>query len=160
MLKLDEYCFNHPVYFRSSADPSFVEAVEGLEPSKDRHEFFLDVVPRLGLPFAAQPRYQLNVVIGSSVDPEWAVIAAMQKELVLPLLWGQEGFPGPTPEMVTLTKVGLDGPRVLAIAVSAACFATAAVLLAVSAVHLVRRVGGWTSLGGNSNSISQSEVVC
>ena len=32
--------------------------MEGLSPSKERHEFFLDVVPRLGLPFAAQPRYQ------------------------------------------------------------------------------------------------------
>ena len=95
----------------SSADPSFGEAVEGLSPSKERHEFFLDVVPRLGLPFAAQPRYQLNVVVGSAADPGWPAIAAMRKELVLPLLWGQEGYPGPTREMVTLTRIGLEGPR-------------------------------------------------
>ena len=91
-----------------NADPSFAEAVEGLDPNKERHEFFLDVVPRLGLPFAAQPRYQLNVVVGSSADPGWPAIAAMRKEIVLPLLWGQEGYPGPTPEMLTLTKVYIN----------------------------------------------------
>ena len=54
---------------------------------------------------------QLNVVVGSAADPGWPAIAAMRKELVLPLLWGQEGYPGPTREMVTLTRIGLEGPR-------------------------------------------------
>ena len=57
------------------------------------------------------PSPQLNVVVGSAADPGWPAIAAMRKELVLPLLWGQEGYPGPTREMVTLTRIGLEGPR-------------------------------------------------
>jgi scavenger receptor class B protein 1 len=40
-----------------NADPSYVDAIEGMRPVKEKHEFFMDVVPRFGLPLAAQPRY-------------------------------------------------------------------------------------------------------
>ena len=34
------------------ADPSFLEAVEGLKPEKEKHQFFMDVVPEFGFPLA------------------------------------------------------------------------------------------------------------
>ena len=57
-------------------------------------------------------------------------------------------------------KIGLEGPRVLAVALSAACLSAAAALLAFSLFHVVcrRLTGRRSSLGGNSNSSSESEV--
>ena len=34
------------------ADPSFLAAVEGLKPEKEKHQFFMDVVPEFGFPLA------------------------------------------------------------------------------------------------------------
>ncbi len=129
-----------------NADPSYVEAVEGMRPSKATHEFFLDIVPRFGVPLAAQPRYQLNVIVGSGVDPEWPVIGSMKKEIVLPLLWGQEGFPSPSDEMVRLTRLGLNGPHVAALVGAGLCFAVAVTLLVCTIVHTARKQSKWADL--------------
>lgn len=45
------------------ADPSFLNAVEGLNPQKEKHQFFMDVVPEFGFPLAIRPRFQLNIII-------------------------------------------------------------------------------------------------
>ena len=45
------------------ADPKLLERVEGLNPEKSKHEFYMDVEPQSGRPLAMQNRYQLNVVI-------------------------------------------------------------------------------------------------
>ncbi len=34
------------------ADPSFSEAVVGMNPDKEKHQFFIDVVPEFGFPLA------------------------------------------------------------------------------------------------------------
>ena len=49
------------------ADPSLLDTVVGLKPQKEKHEFYMDVVPELGFPLAIRPRFQLNVVIKAAV---------------------------------------------------------------------------------------------
>ena len=83
-----------------NADPSFLEAFAGgLHPEKEKHEFYMDVVPQFGFPLAIRPRFQLNIVIGSGVDPGWSVIERMQEEIVMPFLWAQDGFDEPSKDM-------------------------------------------------------------
>ena len=47
---------------------NFVKAVEGLNPDKEQHQFYLDLNPELGIPLAIRPRFQLNVIINRDED--------------------------------------------------------------------------------------------
>uniref|UniRef100_A0A8B9I217 Scavenger receptor class B member 1 n=1 Tax=Anser brachyrhynchus TaxID=132585 RepID=A0A8B9I217_9AVES len=49
---------SHPHFY--NADPSLVNAVEGLHPSKEHHALFLDVHPMTGVPMNCSIRLQLN----------------------------------------------------------------------------------------------------
>ncbi|CAB4062339.1 SCARB1 [Lepeophtheirus salmonis] len=83
----DNYeCFKSGVYSMEPSDPSFLEGVEGLNPQKEKHEFYMDVVPEFGFPLAIRPRFQLNVVIGD------------------------DGFDEPSEPMAEAIKFGLDAP--------------------------------------------------
>ena len=50
------------------ADPSFLEAVGGLSPTKEKHEFYVDISPQFGFPLAIRPRFQLNAIIRRDTD--------------------------------------------------------------------------------------------
>jgi scavenger receptor class B protein 1 len=49
--------------FFFQADPSYLNAVVGLEPNKSKHEFYIDVAPDFGFPLAMRPRFQLNAAL-------------------------------------------------------------------------------------------------
>ena len=42
--------------------------MEGLNPQKEKHEFYVDVAPDFGFPLAIRPKFQLNVVINKDTD--------------------------------------------------------------------------------------------
>merc|ERR1711892_1178525 len=44
-------------------DQPFLDAVDGLKPNKEEHQFYVDVVPEFGFPLAIRPRFQLNAII-------------------------------------------------------------------------------------------------
>ncbi|NWX00693.1 SCRB1 protein, partial [Caloenas nicobarica] len=78
---------SHPHFY--NADPSLLNAVEGLHPSKDKHGLFLDIHPMTGIPMNCSIKLQLNLYIKQ-------VVGIMQtgkiKPVVLPLLWfGESG---------------------------------------------------------------------
>ena len=50
------------------ADEKYQNAVEGLSPSKEKHEFYVDIAPDFGFPLAIRPKFQLNVVINRDPD--------------------------------------------------------------------------------------------
>ena len=52
------------------ADPSFLAAVSGLNPNKEKHQFYLDVSPEFGIPLAVRPRLQINAIIRKDEDIE------------------------------------------------------------------------------------------
>lgn len=91
------------------------------------------------------------MIIGSGVDPAWPVISSMRKEIVLPLLWGQEGFPAPNSEMIFLTNLGLSGPRLMAMAVSAIFVVIGLVLLLTTVLHMARKTKKWAEQDRESN---------
>lgn len=92
------------------ADREYLDAVEGVHPEKEKHEFFMDVVPEFGFPLAIRPRFQLNIVIGKVQDPENPAFQDMAEEVVLPFLWAQDGFSEPSTELAEAIQFGLDAP--------------------------------------------------
>ena len=59
---------SYPHFYQ--ADPHYLSAVEGLQPDKEKHEFYVDIAPEFGFPLAIRPRFQLNVVIKRDQDIE------------------------------------------------------------------------------------------
>ncbi len=128
---------SYPHFYQ--AHPSFGAAVDGLSPSKEKHEFFIDVVPEFGFPLAIRPRFQLNVVIGSSLDPGWEVIADMREKIVLPFLWAQDGFDEPSESMADDIRFGLAVPEKLPLLAAVVCFAVGGIMLLAVAAYFFWR---------------------
>jgi len=97
---------SYPHFYQ--ADPHYLNAVEGLHPDKERHQFYVDLSPELGFPLAIRPRFQLNLVINR--DEDIPMLSKFPKELVLPFLWAQDGFDQPSKEMAQAIRKGLDIP--------------------------------------------------
>ncbi|RMC05727.1 hypothetical protein DUI87_17270 [Hirundo rustica rustica] len=76
---------SHPHFY--NADPSLVNAVEGLHPSKDQHGLFLDVHPMTGIPMNCSIKLQLNLYIK---QVSGIIQTGKIKPVVLPLLWFAE----------------------------------------------------------------------
>ena len=57
---------SYPHFYQ--ADPSYLAAVSGLSPDKEKHQFYVDVVPEFGFPLAIRPRFQLNIIIRRDKD--------------------------------------------------------------------------------------------
>merc|ERR1712123_423025 len=72
------------------ADPSFLSAVSGLSPDKEKHQFYVDVAPEFGFPLAIRPRFQLNAIIRKDEDID--IMRNFADELILPFLWVQDGL--------------------------------------------------------------------
>jgi hypothetical protein len=117
------------------ADESYQNAVIGLKPDKEKHQFYIDVVPEFGFPLAIRPRFQLNVVIGKSVDDGWDKISGMQDEIVMPFLWAQDGFEEPSEPMADAIKFGLDAPKKLPLMAAVVCFVIGGVLLLTCLIY-------------------------
>ncbi|XP_030814535.1 scavenger receptor class B member 1 [Camarhynchus parvulus] len=76
---------SHPHFY--NADPSLVNAVEGLHPSKEQHGLFLDVHPMTGIPMNCSIKLQLNLYIK---HVSGIIQTGQIKPVVLPLLWFAE----------------------------------------------------------------------
>ena len=129
------------------ADQSFRDAVGGLTPDKEKHQFYLDVVPEFGFPLAIRPRFQLNIVIGSGVDT-WDKISNMQEEIVMPFLWAQDGFDEPSEEMANAISFGLKAPQKLPVLGAVVFFVLGGLLLFVCLGYFI-----WRRRGGASKSL-------
>ncbi|GAB0093508.1 uncharacterized protein DMENIID0001_086580 [Sergentomyia squamirostris] len=69
------------------ADPFYLDQVEGINPSKEKHEFFLTLEPTLGIPLEVAARFQLNLLIRPSPN-----IGLYQDvpTVFFPILWFQQ----------------------------------------------------------------------
>lgn len=97
---------SYPHFYQ--ADQSFRDAVEGMKPEKEKHQFFVDISPEFGFPLAFRPRFQLNAVIRR--DENIPLMSNFVEELVLPFLWAQDGFGEPSDAMAEAIKFGISAP--------------------------------------------------
>lgn len=95
------------------ADPSYREALEGMQPDKEKHQFYADIEPTLGVPLAIRPRFQLNAVIRK--DPDVPIMSNFVDELVLPFLWAEDGFGEPGDELHAALSFGVSAPSKLSL---------------------------------------------
>ncbi len=119
------------------ADRSYLDAVEGLNPNKQEHEFYIDVMPEFGFPLAMRPKFQLNMVIGRHIDPGWMAIRNLPDELVLPFLWAQDGFSKPSEEMASAIKFGLDASTMLPRLGATVCFVLGGIMVLTSLAYFI-----------------------
>lgn len=71
------------------ANTSFIEAVDGMKPEQDKHEFFFDVQPITGTTLSARARAQINIAVLR--NPDFTGIDKVDNTIV-PLLWFDEGL--------------------------------------------------------------------
>jgi hypothetical protein len=132
------------------ADQSFRSAVRGLNPIKEKHQFYIDVVPEFGFPLAMMAQFQLNLVIFRMDDvPE---LANMEKEIVLPFLWAGLGFKEPSAVMADAIKVGLSAPSKYPLLMAVVLFALGGGLLLTSLGYFL-----WRRRNPNVLSINYNE---
>ncbi|NWZ43596.1 SCRB1 protein, partial [Brachypodius atriceps] len=124
---------SHPHFY--NADPSLVDAVEGLHPSKEQHGLFLDVHPMTGIPMNCSIKLQLNLYIKqvSGIKQTGNI-----KPVVLPLLWFAESgsMEGPVlkqfyTNLVLLPSV-MEYLQYILLGLSVPLIISAAVLMAMS----------------------------
>jgi len=71
------------------ANTSFIEAVDGMRPQQDKHQFYFDVQPTTGTTLSARARAQINIAVLRNED-----FSGLHKlnNTIVPLLWFDEGL--------------------------------------------------------------------
>ena len=78
-----------PHFFQ--ADPKLLETVEGLKPEQAKHQFFMDIQPKLGVALKAQARSQINIQMYKMDGVE---VAEGLRDMIFPVLWFESGIDG------------------------------------------------------------------
>ena len=76
-----------PHFFQ--ADPKLLEDVIGLKPEQAKHQLFMDIQPKLGIPLVAQARHQINIQMYKmdEVKP-----AEGLRDMIFPFMWFSSGI--------------------------------------------------------------------
>ncbi|XP_043221777.1 lysosome membrane protein 2-like isoform X1 [Amphibalanus amphitrite] len=119
------------------ADPSIVNKVDGLMPSKDKHQFFVDIVPRVGVSMKAKIRVQINTQIGPVPDIEYT---ENLPDMFYPVLWMEAGVDELPDETVAMVKQATDTPEVARTTMTAVTFVLGAVLVLIGATVCLTRM--------------------
>ncbi|KAJ8687778.1 hypothetical protein QAD02_023572 [Eretmocerus hayati] len=77
---------SHPHLYE--ADEEYANSVDGLNPSKEKHQIFLDFEPFTGSPLSARKRIQFNIMIHKI--PKIKIMKEFP-DAMLPLFWVEEG---------------------------------------------------------------------
>jgi LPXTG-motif cell wall-anchored protein len=119
-------------------------------PNKDKHQFYIDVVPKFGFPLAMMARFQLNLAIFRMEDvPE---LKNMEKEVVLPFLWAGLGFKDPSELMANQISVGLKAPSKYPLLMAVVLFALGGALLLTTLGYFL-----WRRRNADTVTVSYNE---
>lgn len=117
-------------------DQKLREAVHGIDPpDADRHEFYIDVQPEMGVAMRAKARVQINLAVSQVVDIKQV---ATFPDIVFPIMWFEEGIDELPDQVIQLLKLATQTPPVAKAALQYALFASGAVLLLLALGCLVR----------------------
>jgi len=75
-----------PHFFQ--ADPLLLDAVEGLHPSKKKHQFQIDILPKMGVGMRAAVKSQINLVM-KQMDTVRKLKGV--RDIIYPILWFTDG---------------------------------------------------------------------
>ncbi|XP_049792924.1 lysosome membrane protein 2 isoform X1 [Schistocerca nitens] len=118
------------------ADPKFLDAVEGIsKPEKDKHGFFLDVQPDLGVSLRARARIQINLAVSQVTDIKQV---ATFPDILFPIMWFEDGVDGLPSDVTELLNLAATAPPIARSAISFGLIALGALLLLIAAACLWR----------------------
>lgn len=91
-----------------AADPYYLNFVDGLEPSKDDHEFYIALDPETGIPVEVAARLQVNIM----VQP-YPNIALYEEapNMFFPVLWFEQKVRVPS-ELIDEVKIAASMPKI------------------------------------------------
>jgi len=85
------------------AEPKYLAKVDGLKPNKDLHVTKLNIEPNSGLLLGAKKRIQYNVHLNPMSGQ--TMFKKAPEDIVLPLLWIEQGFDAPEEFAAKLSKL-------------------------------------------------------
>uniref|UniRef100_A0A0A9Z111 Scavenger receptor class B member 1 n=1 Tax=Lygus hesperus TaxID=30085 RepID=A0A0A9Z111_LYGHE len=121
------------------ADPRLRDAVEGIsEPDPEKHSFWLDVQPEMGVSLRARARVQINLAVSQVVDIKQV---ATFPDIIFPIMWFEDGINALPDKVTGLLSLATTLPPVARTALLYILFIAGVVLLVVSVTCLVRKSG-------------------
>lgn len=139
-----------PHFFQ--ADPKVLEAVEGLKPVPEKHQFYLDIQPKLGSGLRASARSQINVVMKATDQVEGL------RDIILPIVWVSDGIESiGDPGTIGLISTAVHTPEKARNALYPACFAIGSLILL--AVFLCAAYQRWSNSKERIANISPHNVT-
>nr|CAD7262071.1 unnamed protein product [Timema shepardi] len=66
-------------------DPVLTDIVNGLQPDPSKHDMYVDMHEKLGVPIRGQSRFQINIAVGK--NPSISILENFGKEVILPIAW-------------------------------------------------------------------------
>jgi len=102
-----------PHYY--AADPYFLNQIEGLKPSKEKHEFYMTLEPMTGIPLDVAARFQINMLIRPIPNVSLYQYAPY---MFFPVLWFEQKVTIPSDmasEIKTVVAMPVTGYMAIAI---------------------------------------------
>ncbi|KAL0281385.1 UNVERIFIED_CONTAM: hypothetical protein PYX00_002386 [Menopon gallinae] len=118
------------------ADPKLREAVEGIdEPDPEKHQFYLDVQPDMGVALRARARVQINLAVSQVLDIKQV---ANFPDIVFPIMWFEDGIDGLPSEVTDQLNLATKAPPIAKAAICYTLFIIGAFLLVLSLTCIIR----------------------
>lgn len=96
-----------PHFFQ--ADPKLLQDVEGLKPDREKHQFQLDVLPKMGVVMRAAVKSQINLVMEKV---EGVRQLSGVRDVIYPILWLHDGLETmEDPGTVSLLQTAVNTPE-------------------------------------------------
>lgn len=118
------------------ADPSLLDDLVGLEPNKSKHQFYIDIVSRLGIAMNAKIRMQINF----HLQPHPTIVSSRNlPTMYFPVFWMEAGVDQLPDEVVSLVHQALGAPLMARTSMSAVTFTLSLLVLLVGGAYVFRR---------------------
>lgn len=98
-----------------AADPYYLNQVEGMNPSKDKHEFYITLEPMTGIPLDVAARFQINMLIRPIPN---VTLYQHAPRMFFPVLWFEQKVTIPSDmasEIKTVVAMPMTGYMAIAI---------------------------------------------
>lgn len=120
------------------ADPALLETVDGLRPDQDKHQFSIDIIPKMGVGMRAAVRSQINLVMNKVEN-----VKQLQgvRDIIYPVLWFQDGLDELSDEdTVDLLHMAIHTPETARMVMYPTFFVVGALLLLATAAFLIKNL--------------------
>ncbi|XP_063219536.1 scavenger receptor class B member 1 isoform X2 [Bacillus rossius redtenbacheri] len=133
--------FAAPVYLSFphfyNADPALLEAVEGLLPSKEQHETYFKIQPKLGVPLEGKVKVQLNLKVDRAIN---IYSVTNFRDIIFPIIWLEEGVSELTPSIRRLVYIATTLAETAVPIINYTCIVVGSLMLTVTFVRAYKNV--------------------